>query len=58
MLLFLQLKKNLYLHGHVFVMIFCQTYILDAKVNIGNCQKMAQSERNSHSKNRGGKKLN
>ena len=28
------------------------------KVQVGNDQEMAQSERNSHSKTRGGKKLN
>ena len=28
------------------------------KVKVGNDQEMAQSERNSHSKNRGGKNLN
>ena len=29
-----------------------------AKIKVGNGQEMAQSERNSHSKNCGGKKLN
>ena len=45
-------EKNLcILHGQVFVMVVgpCQ------KVQVGNDQEKVQSERNSHSKNRGGK---
>ena len=33
------------------------TYLV-LKVKVGNDQEFAQSEKNSHSKNRGGKKLN
>ena len=37
------------MHGHHFPII---------KVKVGNDQEMARSERNSHSNNRGGKKVN
>ena len=33
-----------------------RTYRLIKKVKVGNDQERAQSEKNSHSKNRGGKK--
>ena len=34
----------------------CTLYTLKLKVKVGNDQEMTQSERNLHSKNRGGKK--
>ena len=34
------------------------TYILNEKVQVGKDQEKAQSERDSHSENRGGKKPN
>ena len=38
----------------------CSThaYLISKKVQVGNNQEKAQSERNSHLKNRDGKKLN
>ena len=35
-----------------------KTYNLDRKVQVGKDQEKAQSEKDSHSKNRGGKKPN
>ena len=47
--------KNLcILHGRVFVMLKAET----KKVQVGKDQEKAQSEKDSHSKNRGGKKPN
>ena len=41
------------LHGHVFLM-----DTMHLKVQVGKDQEKAQSEKDSHSKNRGGKKPN
>ena len=47
----LKKKNHCILHGHVFMM-----DIGYKKVQVGKDQEKAQSEKDSHSKNRGGKK--
>ena len=37
---------------------FCKILLIFKKVQVGKDQEKAQSEKDSHSKNRGGKKLN
>ena len=51
---FLQLKKNLYITWAC----FRNDHSYHLKVQVGNHQEMLQSEGNSHSKHRGGKKTN
>ena len=51
--IFYKLRKICILHGHVFIM-----NPLQKKAQVGKDQEKAQSEKDSHSKNRGGKKPN
>ena len=54
---YMSLQKQIHVHCY-FLLIKCENPLQCKKVQVGKDQEKAQSEKDSHSKNRGGKKTN